>query len=175
MSGKTSKARLANGVISSAIVVFFLIHGVLGSLSGLIGLKSPFTWFVWVGVALVGMHVVISIVTSREQLADVERPPSARKKRHLALKWATGGLLLATAAAHIVTMRLWGAAAMQSSISGVVLTCVLAAMLAVHLCVGAKSLLTDLGIDRKFMTVFRAVVCVLAVFIAISAVMAVVL
>ena len=175
MKGKTSKARAANGIVSGAIVVFFLVHATLGSLSGLVGLKSPFTWFVWVGVALIGVHIVVSIVTSREQLGDAARPPSARKKRHLALKWATGAALLAFALAHVVAMRTFGAGALQSSATGAVLTCALAAAMATHLCVGTKSLLTDLGIDRRFMMAFRVVVCAFAVLFAISAIAAVVL
>ena len=172
---KGSKIRFANGVVSAAIVVFFLVHATLGSVSALTGFRSPFAWFVWVGVALVAAHVVISVFTSREQLTDVERPPSARKKRHLALKWATGGLLLAAAAVHVVVMRTWGAAAAQSTATGAVLTIVLATVLAIHLCVGSKSVLKDLGIDRRYMTPFRVVVCAFAVLFAVSAIAAVVL
>jgi hypothetical protein len=104
------------------IVVFFLVHAALGSLSGLFGLKSPLAWLVWVGVALIAAHIVVSVVTSREQLSDVEHPPSVRKKRHLVLKWATGGLLAAAAIAHIATMWTWGAEAVQSAASGAALT-----------------------------------------------------
>lgn len=171
---KESKARIVNGVISAAIVVFFLVHASLGSLSALVGFTSPFAVAVWLGVALVGAHVIMSIVTSREQLTDPERPPSARKKRHLALKWATGGLLAAVAVAHIVTTRLYGAQAMQSSLSGALLIVALAIVLAVHLCVGSKSLLKDLGIDRRFKTAFRVVVCIFAAFFAIAAIVGVV-
>ena len=62
--------RFANGVVSAAIVVFFLAHATLGTLLGLIGFMSPLAWLVWVGVALVGVHVMLSIFTSREQLTD---------------------------------------------------------------------------------------------------------
>lgn len=167
---KRSKARFANGVVSAAIVVFFLAHATLGSLSALVGLTSPFTFLVWVGVCAIGVHIVISVFTSREQLNDPERPPSPRKKRHLALKWATGGLLAAVAAAHIVTMRLYGAEAMQSSATGTVLIVALAIVLAVHLCVGSKSLLRDLGIESRYKTAFRVVVIVFAMFFAIAAI-----
>lgn len=172
---KNSKARALNGAVSAAIVVFFLGHAVLGSLSALFGISSPFTWFVWIGVVLVGVHVAVSVVTSREQLNDPERPPSARRKRHLALKWVTGGLLLAVAAAHITSIRIWGANAVQSSVSGAALIAVLAVILAVHLNVGSKSLLKDLGIDRRYQLVFRIAVCVLAVFFVTAAIVGVVL
>ena len=131
-----------------------------------------------VGVAVLlvsAVKALISVFTSREQLTDVERPPSARKKRHLALKWATGGLLLAAAAVHVVVMRTWGAAAAQSTATGAVLTIVLATVLAIHLCVGSKSVLKDLGIDRRYMTPFRVVVCAFAVLFAVSAIAAVIL
>ena len=172
---KGSTIRFVNGIVSAAIVVFFLVHATLGSLSALTGFKSPFTWFVWVGVALVGMHVVVSVFTSREQLTDAERPPSARKKRHLALKWVTGALLLIVAATHVVAMRTWGAEAMQSMATGAMLTVVLAATLAVHMCVGSKSVLKDLGIDTRYMMVYRVIVCAFAVLFAVSAIVAVVL
>lgn len=167
---KGSKARFVNGVVSAAIVVFFLVHATLGSLSGLFGVRSPLAVFVWVGIGLVGVHVVACVVTSREQLNDMERPPSARKKRHLALKWATGGLLALAVVAHIVSMRVWGVASVQTSWAGVALTAVLAIALAVHVCVGAKSLLKDLNIDRAYMGIFRIVVCAFAAFFVIAAI-----
>lgn len=175
MPKKSSKSRTANGVVSAAIVVIFLGHAVLGSLSALFGITSPFTWLIWIGVGLIGVHVAASIVTSREQLNDPERPPSTRKKRHLALKWATGGLLLVAAAVHVVSIRAWGVDAVQSSASGAVLIVVLASILAVHLNVGSKSLLKDLGIDRRYQLAFRIVVCALAAFFAIAAIVGVVL
>ncbi len=161
--------RFANGVVSAAIVVFFLAHATLGTLLGLIGFMSPLAWLVWAGVALVGVHVMLSIFTSREQLTDSERPPSTRKKRHLALKWATGCLLALAAVAHVVAIRLGGAAVVQSTVTGALLTVSLAAVLAVHLCVGSRSLLKDLSISRGYKLAFRIVVCAFAAFFAISA------
>ena len=100
---------------------------------------------------LVGVHVVVSIVTSREQLVDTERPPSKRKKRHLALKWATGILLAIAVIAHIVLPH-DGMLALFA-IGAVCIT------FAIHLCVGARSLLKDLGFDRRYKTAFRVAVC----------------
>lgn len=161
--------RFANGVVSAAIVAFFLVHATLGTLLGLVGFLSPFTWLVWVGVALIGVHVALSIFTSREQLTDLERPPSPRKKRHLVLKWATGGLLALVAVAHVVAIRLGGMAAVNSTVTGALLTACLAVVLAVHLCVGSKSMLKDLNISRRYKLAFRLVVCAFAAFFAISA------
>jgi succinate dehydrogenase hydrophobic anchor subunit len=72
-------------------------------------------------------------------------------------------------------MWTWGAEAVQSAASGAALTVGLSAVLAVHLCVGSKSLLEDLGIDRRYKTAFRVIVCVLAALFALSAIVAVVL
>lgn len=146
-----SKARLVNGVVSAAIVLLFLAHALMGGASFIWGFSSPLSVLVWVGVALAAVHVVLSVVTSREQLNDAERPPSPRKKRHLALKWATGLLLAGAAAAHVALPK--------GPVLGVVLIAVVAVALAVHVCVGSKSLLKDIGVDRRFKTAFRIVVC----------------
>ena len=167
---KGSKARLVNGVVSALIVVFFLVHGTLGGLSALFGFKGSFSWLVWVGVVLIVFHIVVSVVTSRQQLSDIEHPPSQRKKRHLVLKWTTGCLLAAAAVIHIVVMRLYGADAVQSTMSGALLTAVLAVVLAVHLCVGSRSLLKDLGVDRRYKMAFRIIVIGFAVFFAVAAI-----
>ena len=171
----SSRERVINGVVSALIVVFFLVHGTLGAASTFTGFVSPFAWLVWVGVALVGVHVIMSIVTSRQQLSDKEHPPSPRKVRHLVLKWCTGGLLAIIAGTHIVLVRMVGVQAMQTQVSGVLVIVVLAIVLAVHLCVGSKSLLKDLGIDRRYKTVFRVVVCVIAAAIAVAAIAGVVI
>lgn len=172
MSGKGSKARFANGIIAAVLVAFFLIHAALGSLSGVVGYKSPFTILVWAGVAIVVAHVVASIITSREQLNDSERPPSPRKKRHLALKWATGALLAVLAVVHIVGMRMWGADAVQSTVTGVALTIVLAIVLCWHICVGMKSMLVDVGWSKGLLTPLRIVVIALAVVFVVMAIAA---
>ena len=156
---KRITARFVNGVISGIIVVFFLAHGVMGSISSLTGFSSPFTWLVWLGVALIGAHVIVSVVTSAQQLGDRERPPSARKKRHLALKWVTGCLLAIAAGVHIFAPRVLGETAVDSSVWVACIVVVVSAALAVHLCVGSKSLLKDLEIDRRYKIAFRVVVC----------------
>lgn len=158
--GKGSKTRNANGVISAVLVVFFLAHGVVGSLAILFGYMSPLVWLVWVGVALVVVHVVVSIVTSWDQLTDAEFPPSDRKKRHLALKWATGIALAVCVAFHVVCD---GAMAARVAIVAV------AVLLAAHACVGSKSLLKDLNIDRRYKGAFRIAVCVFAVAYVVAA------
>ncbi|MBO4352045.1 MAG: hypothetical protein J5818_00960, partial [Eggerthellaceae bacterium] len=141
--------------------------GLLGSLSSVLSFTPAMVWVVWVGVVFMAAHVLVSVVTSYEQLTDVEFPPSARKKRHLLLKWVTGGLLLATVVAHITCVQLFGAFALQTTVSAVVVTLAVVLTLAIHICVGAKSLLTDLGLDKRHMTLLRWVVVALAVAIAL--------
>lgn len=162
MSAKGSKKRFANGVIAAVILVFFLAHASLGSLSSLVGYTSPFMWLVWVGVAVVAVHVVASVVTSFEQLNDQEHPPSSRKKRHLTLKLATGALLAASIVAHILSRRVPAiviAAPFLPRLSIVVLS----AVLAWHICVGMKSLLDDIGLSNRLLMPLRVVVCAFAV------------
>lgn len=175
MSGKGSKARFANGIIAAVLVAFFLVHAALGSLSGLTGFKSPLSWVVWVGIALVVVHIAVSVVTSIEQLNDAEHPPSARKKRHLALKWATGALLVVSVIAHIASMRMWGAETVQASATGAALTIVLAIVLSWHICVGIKSMLVDVGMSKALITPLRIAVIALAVAFVVMAIAAIVL
>lgn len=153
---KRSKARRVNGIIAALITVFFLVHGTMGSLSSIFGFTNSFPWVVWIAVGLIGIHAVVNILTSVQQLNDAEHPPSRRKKAHLALKWATGGLLAAIAVAHIVLPKSSAAAAFL--IIGV------SVALAAHLCVCAKSLLSDLALDSRGKWPFRVVVCLFALF-----------
>ena len=153
--GNRPTTRFVNGVIALVITVAFLAHAALGGLSPLLRLSSSLAWVVWGAVALAGLHVVASIVTSVLQLSDADRPPSSRKKRHLALKWATGALLAATAVAHVICVQTYGPDAAQVTATGAVAAIVLVAALAAHACVGAKSLLVDLGLNKRYMNAFR--------------------
>lgn len=148
------KARTINGVIAAVMTVVFLGHGIMGSLHNVFGLTSPFSWVVWIAVVLVGIHVAMSLLTSSQQLGDAERPPSRRKKAHLALKWATGGLLAVIAVVHIVLPK-----SLEASAYVIVAVSV---ALAAHLCVCAKSLLSDLGFDKRWKWPFRVIVCLFA-------------
>lgn len=170
-----SKSRFVNGVISAFIVCFFLVHGLLGSLVGVLPIKTAGAWAAWIGVAVVVAHVVVSIVTSYQQMTDEQFPPSARKKRHLVLKWCTGILLATIVCAHIVYTRATGAAADVSPALPAVVIVILSAVLAWHICVGAKSLLKDIGLDKGLMTPLRVVVCILAVAFAVMAIATIVL
>ena len=166
------RIRHVNGIVSAIIVCFFLVHGALGAASGYFSWQSALAGFVWVGVALVCAHVVISVFTSKQQLSDVEHPPSERKKRHLLLKWVTGGLLAAFVVAHIVSVQLFGASVVQAPGVGVFVTLAVIVALTVHICVGAKSLLVDIGMSKQFMLPFRIVVCAVAAMLAIAVLVA---
>ena len=158
-----SKARFANGVVAAFVAAFFLVHSLLGGLAGIAPLGDPATWIVWVGAGIVLVHVAASIATSYGQLTDAEFPPSARKKRHLVLKWVTGGALAIVAAVHIACMQASGAHAVQASAASAATALVLVAALAVHSWIGAKSLVVDLGLGKALIVPFRVVVCLLAV------------
>lgn len=165
---KRSKMRLANGIVAVLIVCFFMVHAFLGSFAPVFAFTSPLRWVVWVGIGFVVLHVVLSIATSYEQMTDVEFPPSARKKRHLVLKWVTGVALAAAVVLHIACMRAPGVFAEVPFVPRLA-TVVLAAVLAWHVCVGMKSMLRDVGLSKKLMGPLRVLVCVLAVVFAIMA------
>ena len=158
---KRLNMRLANGVASAAIVCFFLLHGLLGSFAFALPSAHPFLWVVWIGVGFVVLHVMLSVVTSYQQLTDVEFPPSSRKKRHLALKWLTGILLACSIVTHIACARVPGLVA-SFPLLPTLATVVLSIVLAWHICVGMKSLLKDIGLSKRLMTPLRIVMCVLA-------------
>lgn len=165
---KSPRARFANGVVSAIVLCFFTIHALLGTFAPVFSYTSPFRWVVWVGVGIIGVHVVLSIVTSYLQMTDAEFPPSDRKKRHLVLKWVTGLLLVGSVVLHIVCMRFPG---LFSGVPFVprLATVVLAGALAWHACVGMKSMLKDVGLGKRLMTPLRVVVCALAVVFAVMA------
>ena len=170
---KRPTARYVNGILAIVIVAFFAVHGALGAASGFFPLTRTFAWLVWVGIAIVCVHIVASIVTSRQQLTDREHPPSTRKKRHLALKWVTGVVLAAAVIAHIVVMRTTGETLTGAGIGGLVGLIALIALLAAHTCIGVRSLLKDIGADRERKTAARIAVCTVAAAIAIACIAAV--
>ncbi len=152
-------ARRANAILSAGIFLFFVAHIAFGCafLLGLI--TDSLAFLVWVAVGLAGVHVVMCIVTSYKMLSDTVRPPSDKKKRHLVLKWVTGGLVLLVAGVHVAV----GGGLQESGRLVVLLVeMALAFCLASHTYIGVKSLLKDLGIARRYRTALRMVICVLA-------------
>ena len=169
---KPPKARAINGIISACIVVFFFVHAAMGGASTLFGLPRTLSFVAWLGVAAICAHIITSIITSYQQLNDEEHPPSSRKKRHLALKWATGGLLAVVAIVHVVTSQVLGAGSAFATGTGVALMTLLVVVLAVHICVGAKSLLTDLRLDKRYLLPLRIAVCVIAAVLVVMSILA---
>ena len=163
---KRSNTRFVNGLASALAAGFFAVHSLLGGLEGVASLASPAQWVIWIGVWVVIVHVLVSIATSYLQLADTEFPPSPRKKRHLALKWATGVAVAVAATAHIVCVRTFGPDAMQVNAISTVVALALLAAFAVHVWVGAKSLASDVGLGKGFTRALRAFVCVFALVVA---------
>ena len=152
--------RKANGIVAALITLLFLAHALLGSASLHVSTPSTFKVFVLVGVAAIAVHVALSIGTSAQQMNDKERPPSPRKKRHLALKWVTGAVLALVAVVHVVG---------GMELGGRVTLALLAAAIAVHACVGAKSLLKDVGLSDVWRLPFRICVCILACVAGVAA------
>ena len=167
---KPRDIRFVNGILALAAVLFFALHGVLGALSGFLDVPNSFAWLVWGGIGLIVAHVVASIVTSRQQLGDKERPPSPRKKRHLALKWATGIALAAAVVFHIVNMQMAGESLSEAVAGpiGIIGMLALIVFLAVHICVGIKSLLKDIGASRERMNIIRVVVVAVAIALGVA-------
>ena len=162
-----SLARIINGIVSALMTCLLFVHGVWAAAAITLGAPMPPAWIAWAGVACATAHVILCIITSWEQLTDTVRPPSSRKKRHLALKWATGALLAVVAGLHVARVAITPAWAVAALIVA------LATALAAHVCVGSKSLLKDLGIDRRWRPAVRAVAVVACLLCALAAIAAV--
>ena len=161
------KLRLLNALFASAIAVFFLAHSTLGAASLFVeGLTNSAPWLVWIMFGVVGLHVLASVGATALMLVDTDRPSSSRKKRHFALKWATGAVLAATIAAHLFSILCPGSLPVfphQTKASFLLLL----AALAWHVGIATKSLARDLGIGKRARDVMRAAY-MLAVFALIA-------
>jgi len=137
---------VANGGLSALLLLGFMAHAALGSLllSGAVG--RPCGPAIWIGVGLIAAHLLLSGVASRQMLTDAQRPPSARKKRHLLWKWLSG--------AALALCCLWHVADSAGAVAGVegafiARALLLLAAMAVHALFGVKSLLKDLRLPRS--------------------------
>jgi hypothetical protein len=142
-SGKrrqTDAVRTVNAVIAAVLGCFFLFHAIMGAYTA--GrVAAPLT-ALWAGLAGIVFHVAFCIATSVRMLTDDVRPPSRNKKRHLLLKWVTGAVLLVVLATHLPGVPIGG-------LARAALSAALVLALAVHLFVGAKSLLKDVGLSSS--------------------------
>lgn len=177
-----SRVRAANAWLAAALGLLFSVHLLLGAVLVLWpGMPSSLAWVLWVGAAGVAVHVALSAATTYTMFTDEERPASARKRAHQKLKWLTGVLLLAAVGLHQLTLSgvvgagetaapyslvegssvLAGAASTLASgelagLFGAAAMIAAGALLAVHLCTGAKSLTRDLDLPAAARTPIKA-------------------
>jgi len=147
--------RFINGCISGLLLVAFMAHAAFGSLAVRWGRVSSLSMLIWLGVALMLAHLVLCILTSQQMLTDKVRPPSARKQRHLVLKWLTGAALVVVAVAHIAAIRC------GLPFNGwvfIVIALLLLLTLASHAIVGTKSLLKALNLPRSLRLPLRLLI-----------------
>lgn len=143
--------RTANGIVAALLVVIFLAHAVLGSVKfANLTFVNHFSWIIWVGVAAIVVHIIMSVGTTVSMYTDTERPPSEKKKRHQVLKWVTGCVLLAVAALHMAFTSGLGTGGNVAALRPVTfaLMAALIAALAWHIFVASKSLLKDLHVPH---------------------------
>ncbi len=152
--------RRTNGLVAAMLVAAFFLHAIVGVLWLRFGFSDHLAWLVWVAVILACVHIGLSAATGYSMLTDKQRPPSRRKKAHLILKWASGGMLFAAALIHVIAGLTGGAIGTRC------LLLVVISLLTWHCFVGTKSLLKDLNAPRQrrkglrvLMVVLAAVIC----------------
>ena len=151
-----TRVRRINAVLAAALVVFFLVHACMGSLSQILPLQNSMPWITWIFAGLVLVHVGACALTSYYMMTDTIRPPSKAKVRHLILKWVSGGILLLLALMHV-----FATADMR-----IPLTVMLLGVIAWHSYVGVKSLIRDLQLPRSLKLPIRVAIIVIAIAIA---------
>ena len=159
--------RKTNGFISLALALLLVVHvahnlGALNSGAGIGVLQVFFPALAWGCVILSFLHIGLSAGTSVKMLNDTERPPSARKKRHLVLKWVTGLALALTTGLHIGHVMGFVAPGNAAFFWGSLFATLVC--LGIHIYTGTRSLLKDIGLPTTWKTAVRIVViaCVLA-------------
>lgn len=149
--------RCINAIVAAVLLVAFLVHAVLTAAIGIPPIGTPSALnLLYALVALTGAHVIVSLVTSTFMLSDTNRPPSVHKKRHLALKWATGTTLLAAGYLHVTHAPLFAPYAWLVPV-------LLLGALTWHGWTGAKSLARDLDMSESLKTPMRIGLCLVAV------------
>lgn len=151
--------RRACGIIALVLTLFFAAHILLGDLYLFFPAGDSLAFLVWVGVGLAVVHVATCFLTTRQMLADTQRPPSIRKKRHFALKWVSGVLVFVFAVVHVLCS---GSLIPFDSSMFALVTVMLTCALTCHVYAGIKSLVKDIGVNRRFRLPIKVVVCVFA-------------
>ncbi|WP_206214660.1 hypothetical protein [Adlercreutzia sp. ZJ242] len=144
------------------LVAAFFLHAIVGTLWLRFGLSDHLAWVVWVAVSVAGAHIGLSAATSCSMLTDRQRPPSSRKRMHLVLKWASGGMLLTAALIHVTAGLTGRTPEARCFLLAVV------ALLTWHSFVGAKSLLKDLGIPTRLKGSLRALMITVAAVVCLA-------
>lgn len=153
--GVDSTVRRVNAVLAAALAVFFFGHALLGAASqsvpALIGHAAPTALIVcFAGIA--GVHIAASILTTYFMFTDTVRPPSAKKRAHQWLKWASGAFLAAVAAGHALCP--------EGDFAPFLLATLV--VLLWHTYVGCKSLVHDLSLPRSFKLGLRIAAIIVA-------------
>lgn len=147
--------RCANALVAALLMMAFLAHALLSSSAGASPGMASLLMPLMTLAAMAFTHAVISIATSALMLSDTIRPPSARKKRHLAFKWLSGIALLLAGAAHV--------AHFPAGMPTWIVALVLLMTLTWHSLTGMKSLVRDLGMRRKARIPLKMACCALAI------------
>lgn len=169
---KRTPQRIVNAWLALFLCVLFAAHALLGSIhQANPAFAGRLIWVVWIGVGVVVLHIIMSGVTTYDMWTDTERPASAKKKRHQWLKWITGGLVLACAAAHMYVTLAPGAVPNAVFVLRTLLMIALAGLLAWHIFTSAKSLLKDLmpNVSKRTRTYVR--IGVVAFFAIVGAIL----
>lgn len=149
--------RWANGIAALLLLAVFSAHVIMGTLFCWGMFSDELNWAVWIGVGIIAVHVALSVGTTRQMLCDRSRPPSAKKKAHQLKKWVSGIAIGVIAAAHVLLDF--------GSVAWAIVALLIDVALATHVCISAKSLAKDLGLDAKSKYAVR-VFAILVAFLA---------
>lgn len=147
--------RLVNAGVAALLVVAFLGHALFASAAGVdAASRAPYP-LLYCLLALVAVHIALSVATTVLMWNNTVRPPSEKKKRHQVLKWVTGAVMLAVLCVHVVHPAVvpvitWTASA------------VLLAAFVWHGWTGMKSLARDLHVPGKAKVPLRIALVALA-------------
>lgn len=147
--------RLVNAGVAALLVVAFLGHALFASAAGADAVsRAPYP-LLYCLLALVAVHIGLSVATTLLMWNDSVRPPSEKKKRHQVLKWVTGTVVLAVLCVHVVHPAV--VPAVTWAVSAVLL-----AAFVWHGWTGMKSLARDLRVPGKAKVPLRIALVALA-------------
>ena len=150
--------------MSLCLIGALALHAIGNSLR-MGGIDAPaFELLAWAGAVVALAHVALCVATSAAMLTDTQRPPSARKRQHLVVKWVTGIALGLVAGLHIAASQgaLGGvlAALSGSGVTARLLILAVVVAMGMHLWTGARSLLKDVDLPRAWKPYVRGAIVV---------------